>query len=67
MKSWMTRLSLARYRKSSQTPNIKVFKSSVIEKTDGQPGLLDVTIRNNGTSEDNQGWVSYYGVRVEAV
>ena len=31
--------------------NIKVFKSSVIEKTDGQPGLLDVTIRNNGTSE----------------
>ena len=32
-------------------PNIKVFKSSVIEKTDGQPGLLDVTIRNNGTSE----------------
>ncbi len=31
--------------------NIKVFKSSVIEKTEGQPGLLDVTIRNNGTSE----------------
>jgi quinone-modifying oxidoreductase subunit QmoB len=31
--------------------NIKVFKSSVIEKTDGQPGLLDVTISNNGTSE----------------
>ena len=31
--------------------NIKVFKSSVIEKTDGQPGLLDVTIRNNGASE----------------
>ncbi|MCX5717510.1 MAG: FAD-dependent oxidoreductase [Nitrospirae bacterium] len=31
--------------------NIKVFKSSVVDKTDGQPGLLDVTIRNNGTSE----------------
>ncbi|MBI5097958.1 MAG: hydrogenase iron-sulfur subunit [Nitrospirae bacterium] len=32
-------------------PNIKVLKSSMIEKTDGQPGLLDVTIRNNGNSE----------------
>ncbi len=32
-------------------PNIKVLKSSVIEKTDGQPGLLDVTIKNNGSSE----------------
>ncbi|MEW6600465.1 MAG: FAD-dependent oxidoreductase [Nitrospirota bacterium] len=31
--------------------NIKVYKSSVIEKTDGQPGLLDVTIRKNGNSE----------------
>ncbi|MBI5194732.1 MAG: hydrogenase iron-sulfur subunit [Nitrospirae bacterium] len=31
--------------------NIKVYKSSIIEKTDGQPGLLDVTIRTNGTSE----------------
>ncbi len=31
--------------------NIKVFKSSMLEKTDGQPGLLDVTIRNNGNSE----------------
>jgi quinone-modifying oxidoreductase subunit QmoB len=32
-------------------PNIKVFKSSVLEKTDGQPGLLDVTISGNGASE----------------
>jgi quinone-modifying oxidoreductase subunit QmoB len=32
-------------------PNIKIYKSSVIEKTDGQPGLLDVTIKNNGSSE----------------
>jgi quinone-modifying oxidoreductase subunit QmoB len=31
--------------------NIKVLKSSMIEKMDGQPGLLDVTIRNNGNSE----------------
>lgn len=32
-------------------PNIKIFKSSVIEKTEGQPGLLNVTIKKNGTSE----------------
>jgi quinone-modifying oxidoreductase subunit QmoB len=32
-------------------PNIKVFKSSIVEKTDGQPGLFDVTINKNGTSE----------------
>jgi len=32
-------------------PNIKVFKSTKIEKTDGQPGLLDVTLSKNGTSE----------------
>jgi len=31
--------------------NIKVYKSSVIEKTDGQPGLFDVTIATNGGSE----------------
>ncbi|MCL4456282.1 MAG: FAD-dependent oxidoreductase [Nitrospirae bacterium] len=32
-------------------PNIKVYKSAVIEKTEGQPGLFDVTIRTNGTGE----------------
>jgi quinone-modifying oxidoreductase subunit QmoB len=32
-------------------PNIKVYKSAVIEKTEGQPGLFDVTIRTNGTAE----------------
>ena len=31
--------------------NIKIYKSTVIEKTDGQPGLLDVTLKNNGSSE----------------
>ncbi len=31
--------------------NIRVFKSSRIEKTDGQPGLYDVTISSNGSSE----------------
>lgn len=32
-------------------PNIKVYKSSIIEKTEGQPGLFDVTISSNGSSE----------------
>jgi quinone-modifying oxidoreductase subunit QmoB len=32
-------------------PEIKVYKSSKIEKTDGQPGLYDVTISSNGSSE----------------
>lgn len=32
-------------------PNIKTYKSSIIEKTEGQPGLFDVTIKTNGTSE----------------
>lgn len=41
----------SKIKEVESNPNIKVFKSSVIEKTDGQPGLLDVTIRNNGTSE----------------
>lgn len=32
-------------------PNIKVYKSSKVEKTDGQPGQYDVTISTNGNSE----------------
>ncbi|MBA4372658.1 MAG: heterodisulfide reductase subunit A [Thermodesulfovibrio sp.] len=31
--------------------NIKVYKSTTIEKTDGQPGLFDVTLAANGASE----------------
>lgn len=31
--------------------NIKVYKSAKVEKTDGQPGLYDVTISSNGASE----------------
>ncbi len=31
--------------------NIKVYKSAKLEKTDGQPGLYDVTISANGASE----------------
>jgi quinone-modifying oxidoreductase subunit QmoB len=38
-------------KEAEANTNIKIFKSTVIEKTEGQPGLLDVTLRNNGTSE----------------
>jgi quinone-modifying oxidoreductase subunit QmoB len=38
-------------KEAESNPNIKIFKSSVVEKTDGQPGLLDVTIKTNGGSE----------------
>ena len=41
----------SRIKEVESNPNIKVFKSSVIESTDGQPGLLDVTIKTNGNSE----------------
>jgi len=32
-------------------PDIKVYTSSKVGKTDGQPGLYDVTITSNGSSE----------------
>ncbi len=32
-------------------PKIKVYKSSKVEKTEGQPGAFDVTISTNGTQE----------------
>ncbi len=32
-------------------PRIKVYKSAKIERTEGQPGLYDVTISRNGSSE----------------
>ena len=32
-------------------PNIKVYKSARVEKTEGQPGLYEVTIASNGNSE----------------
>ncbi|MBF0329150.1 MAG: hydrogenase iron-sulfur subunit [Nitrospirae bacterium] len=32
-------------------PNIKVRKSTMVEKTDGQPGLFDVTLSSNGSTE----------------
>jgi len=48
-------------------PNIKVFKSSKVEKTEGQPGLFDVTISGaSGTQKEKigaivmaTGWVPY--------
>ncbi|MBI5103300.1 MAG: FAD-dependent oxidoreductase [Nitrospirae bacterium] len=30
---------------------IKVYKSTMVEKTDGQPGLFDVTLTGNGSTE----------------
>ncbi len=54
-------------------PNIKVYKSAAIEKTEGQPGLFDVTIRKNGTSETIKagafimaaGWQPYDASKLE--
>lgn len=32
-------------------PNVRIYKSASVVKTDGQPGLFDVTIQSNGNSE----------------
>ncbi|MBI5739462.1 MAG: hydrogenase iron-sulfur subunit [Nitrospirae bacterium] len=53
--------------------NIKIYKSTKIDKTDGQPGLLDVTLSNNGTSETIKvgavvmatGWKPYDATKLE--
>ncbi|MGB9715138.1 MAG: FAD-dependent oxidoreductase [Thermodesulfovibrionales bacterium] len=53
--------------------NIKVYKSSRIEKTDGQPGLFDVTISTNGSTETVKvgaivlatGWVPYDATKLD--
>lgn len=34
-----------------KNPNIKVYKSSIIESIAGQPGMFDVTVKGNGSSE----------------
>ncbi|MCX7914279.1 MAG: hydrogenase iron-sulfur subunit [Thermodesulfovibrionales bacterium] len=34
-----------------QNPKIKIYTSSVIEKIEGAPGLFDVTVKQNGSSE----------------
>jgi quinone-modifying oxidoreductase subunit QmoB len=54
-------------------PNIKVYKSSKVEKTSGQPGLYDVTISTNGSSETVKigavvmatGWVPYDATKLD--
>ncbi|MBI5204275.1 MAG: hydrogenase iron-sulfur subunit [Nitrospirae bacterium] len=63
----------SKIKEVESNPNIKVYKSSVIEKTDGQPGLLDVTIRTNGNSETMRvgavimaaGWKPYGASKLE--
>jgi quinone-modifying oxidoreductase subunit QmoB len=54
-------------------PDIKVYKSAKVEKTDGQPGLYDVTIASNGSSETVKigaivmatGWKSYDAAKLD--
>ncbi len=53
--------------------NIKVYKSSKVEKIDGQPGAFDVTITSNGSSEAVKigsvvlaaGWRPYDAAKLE--
>ncbi|MBI4824048.1 MAG: FAD-dependent oxidoreductase [Nitrospirae bacterium] len=44
-------LVFSKIKEVQTNAKIKVFTSTAIEKTDGQPGLFDVTLRRNGTSE----------------
>ncbi|MCL5022148.1 MAG: FAD-dependent oxidoreductase [Nitrospirae bacterium] len=54
-------------------PDIKVYKSSKTVKTEGQPGLYDVTIASNGNSETVKigaivlatGWKPYDATKLE--
>ncbi|MHB8881547.1 MAG: FAD-dependent oxidoreductase [Thermodesulfovibrionales bacterium] len=54
-------------------PKIKVYKSTIIEKTDGQPGLFDVTLSTQGASETVKigafvmaaGWKPYDATKLE--
>jgi quinone-modifying oxidoreductase subunit QmoB len=41
----------AKIKEVNDNENIKVFTSTVVEKTEGQPGLFDVTLKSNGSSE----------------
>ncbi len=41
----------AKIKEVGEDDNIKVFTSATIEKTEGQPGLFDITISSNGSSE----------------
>ncbi len=63
----------SKIKEVESNPNIKVYKSAMIEKTEGQPGLLDVTIRKNGNSETMRvgavimaaGWKPYDASKLE--
>lgn len=54
-------------------PNIKVYKSSKVEKTEGQPGLFDVTISGSAGTETRRvgaiilatGWVPYDATKLD--
>jgi|SRR5208283_4035754 len=54
-------------------PNIKVYKSAKVEKSDGMPGAFDVTISSNGTSTVEKigaivlaaGWRPYDATKLE--
>lgn len=54
-------------------PNIKVYKSAKVEKTEGQPGLYDVTISSEGGSETMKigaivmatGWKPYDATKLD--
>ncbi|GAB4483888.1 MAG: FAD-dependent oxidoreductase [Thermodesulfovibrionales bacterium] len=41
----------AKIKEVEAHPNIKVYTSTVVEKTDGQPGLFDITLKRNGGTE----------------
>jgi quinone-modifying oxidoreductase subunit QmoB len=41
----------AKIKEVEANPKIKVYTSTIVEKTDGQPGLFDVTLSKNGGSE----------------
>lgn len=53
--------------------NIKVYKSAKVEKTDGQPGLYDITISSNSASETMKigsivmatGWKPYDASKID--
>ncbi|MDP2167518.1 MAG: FAD-dependent oxidoreductase [Thermodesulfovibrionales bacterium] len=42
---------IAKIKEVQGNGNIKVYTSTTVEKTEGQPGLYDVTLRKNGGSE----------------
>jgi quinone-modifying oxidoreductase, subunit QmoB len=60
-------------REVESNPNIKVYKSSTVEKTVGEPGLYDVSIKTNGSAETVKigsivlatGWLPYDATKLD--